>query len=95
MASPQHVTLVASVVTTVSFPGAGAPSRVEVLNVDGAAEIYVSVDGTNPTVGGDGYWVLPAAIGSLEVDPHTPASGSATVKLISAGTPKVSVSVMS
>lgn len=93
MANPQHVTLVASTVSTITIP-ASAPHRVEILNVDGAAAVYATVDGSTPTVAGDGCWVLPAAINSLELDPQVPASGNATVKLISSGTPKVSVSVI-
>jgi hypothetical protein len=87
------VTLVADTVSTVTLP-APAPSTVEIVNVDGSAEVYVSVDGTNPTVDGDGFWVLPAAIGFLQLDPRASSSGTATVKLISSGTPKVSVGVI-
>ncbi len=87
-ASPTHSTLVADTVTTVTFDTNFG--RVEVLNVDGAAAVYFRVDGVAPTVAGTGSHVLPAAIGSLEVADGT--SGQATVvKLISAGTPKVSV----
>lgn len=86
--SPQHATLVAGVVTTLTFDE--NYGRVEVLNVDGAAEVYFRTDNTNPTVGGTGCHVLPAAIGSIEVDDLTAGTGT-VVKLISAGTPKVSV----
>jgi hypothetical protein len=81
------LTLVAATVATVNLPvNAG---RVEVLNRDGAAEVYFTVNGTAPTVGGDDTHVLPAAISSVEV--NRPRSGDAVVKLISAGTPAVSV----
>lgn len=86
-ASPQHATLVASTVTTLTFNVDF--NRVEVLNVDGAAEVYFTMDGTAPTVGGTGCHVLPAAIASCEAEPTT--SGATVVKLISSGTPKVSV----
>ncbi len=86
--SPAHATLVADTVTTITFDANFG--RVEVLNVDGAAAVYFRVDGTAPTVAGAGSHVLPAAIGSLEIADQT--SGQNTVvKLISAGTPKVSV----
>lgn len=86
-ASPQHATLVASTVTTLTFDVDF--NRVEVMNLDGAAEVYFTASTTAPTVGGTGCHVLPAVISSCEVEPTT--SGATVVKLISAGTPKVSV----
>lgn len=85
-ASPAHVTLTANTVTTVTLDQDFA--NIEVLNVDGAAAIYFTVDGTTPAIEGNGTNVLPAAIGGLTV-----WSGSQidTVKLISAGTPKASI----
>lgn len=62
---------------------------IEVLNRDGAAEIYISVDRKNPVIGGD-FDVLPAAISSIEL--RSPSTADPTVvKLISSGTPKFSV----
>lgn len=90
MADPQHVTLVANTVSTITL--AVDASKVEILNVDGAAAVYATVDGSTPTVGGNGAWCLPAAIGSLELSPRT--AGPTVVKLISAGTPMVSVGVL-
>ena len=86
-ASPQHATLVANTVTTLTFDEDF--DRVEVLNVDGAAEVYFRFGSTAPTVGGTGCHVLPAAISSAEVQPRL--SRATVVKLISSGTPKVSV----
>ncbi len=86
--SPQHATLVADTVATLTFDKNFA--RIEVLNVDGAAAIYFRSDGVAPTVAGTGCHVVPAAIGSVEVDDDT-AGQVSVVKLISAGTPKVSV----
>lgn len=88
-ASPAHVTLVANTVTTVTLDG-GYYGQVEVLNVDGMAAIYFTVDGADPTIEGNGCNVLPAAIGGLTVR-VADVDGSFVVKLISAGTPKVSV----
>lgn len=85
-ASPAHVTLVANTVTTVTLDG--NYSTIEVLNVDGAAPIYFTVDGTTPTVEGNGCNVLPAAICGLTV---WAGSNVDVIKLISAGTPKVSI----
>lgn len=91
MASPQHATLVADTVTTISTLDDGY-QRVEVTNVDGAAAVYFTIDGTTPTVAGSGTQVLPASISSLSVKDISPGAAP-TVKLISSGTPKVSVRV--
>ena len=82
-----HKQLAANTVDTVTLDPLA--SAVEVINRDGTAEIYFTVDGANPTVGGDDTQVLLAGIGSLEIG--SPAIGSTVVKLISAGTPKYSV----
>ncbi len=87
MATVRHVTLVADTVATVSLNvNAG---RIEVLNRTGTAEVYFTTDGSAPTVGGNNCYVLPAAISALEVPDEI--SGMAVVKLISVGTPSVSV----
>lgn len=85
--SPQHATLVATVVTTLTFDQDFA--AVEVLNVDGASAVYFSVNGSTPTVAGTGFYCLPAAISSVEQ--LVPSYGATVVKLISAGTPSVAV----
>jgi len=83
----EHLTLVANTVAEVDLPtNAG---RVEVLNRDGVAEVFFTVNGATPSVEGDDTHVLPAAIGSVEVSRDR--RGTAVVKLISVGTPKVSV----
>ncbi|MEV5211339.1 hypothetical protein AB0K35_28085 [Micromonospora sp. NPDC053740] len=85
----QHATLVANTVTTLTFTTNGA--KVEVLNVDGAAEVYFRTDGANPTVGGANCHPLPAAVNSCEAADES--TGDTVVRLISAGTPRVSVRV--
>jgi hypothetical protein len=89
--SPQHGQLAAGAVSPFTFDL--DYDQVEVLNRDGTAEIYFTVDGTEPTVGGTGCEVLPAAMGSIVVAaPNAPGAGGGTVvKCISTGTPKVSV----
>lgn len=91
MAESEHLTLVADTVARVDLPANAG--RIEVVNRDGAAEVYFTVNGAAPTVEGDDTFVLPAAIGSVEVSrPRT--TSAAVVKLISAGTPKVSVTAL-
>ncbi len=89
MAFVQHATLVANTVTNLTFSTNGA--KVEVLNVDGVAEVYFRTDATNPTVGGANCHLLPAAVNSYEVADES--TGDTVVRLISAGTPRVSVRV--
>lgn len=90
----QHDGLAAGVVTTVSI-GADpvdkfkGTSVIEVLNRDGVAEIYFTTDGSTPTVGGANTYILPATIGQLKVD--VTGDGPVTVKMISSGIPKYSV----
>ncbi|MFG1872142.1 hypothetical protein [Micromonospora arborensis] len=79
--------MVANTVATFNFDEDFA--QVEVLNVDGKAAIYFRTDGQNPTVAGVGSQVIPAVIGGLIVTPKT--SGNTVIKLISTGTPQVSV----
>lgn len=87
-----HATLTASTVDTITF--AADLEQIEVLNRDGAAEIYFKVGSkpeppADPTVGGADCYSIPAAIGSAKVSVQ--ASGVTVVKLISSGTPKYSV----
>ncbi len=90
LAKVKTTTLVAAAVYTYTATGYNA-STAEVTNMDGTAEVYFTADGSTPTVGGDNCIALPAAIGSVEVKEEI--SGDAVIKLISAGTPKVSVRV--
>ena len=80
-------TLAASTVDSVTF--ADDLDGVEVVSHDGAAAVYFTVDGSTPTVAGAGCWVIPAAPSALSVD--VPTAGGTVVKLISSGTPRVSV----
>ena len=80
-------TLVAAQEDTVSF--ANDRDTVEVINRDGAAEIWFRVDGTAAVDSQDCY-VVPAAAGAaLQVD--VTGAGATVVNIISAGTPKVGV----
>lgn len=87
-ASPAHRTLVAATVTTITFDDNFG--WFEVTNVDGADAVYVSTTGVDPTVAGDGFEVVTAAAGAFAIVQDR-TTGNSVVKLISAGTPKVSV----
>jgi hypothetical protein len=67
--------------------------RVEVLNVDGAAPVYFTVDGPAPAVAGPDTFVLPAAVGAaLELPATIARSGANTVvRLIAASAVRYSV----
>lgn len=87
--SPQHATLTAGVVTTLTFDGDF--QNVEVTNVDGAAAIYFTTNGVNPAVEGVGSQVVVAGMGAFTEARAGIGDQSNVVKLISAGGPKVSV----
>lgn len=83
----RHGTLVASTISTVTFPS--DVLQLEIINRSGSAEIYYTVDGSAPTVGGNDVPVLPAAIC---VDKTiSPGSGATVIKLISSGTPTYTI----
>ncbi|MBP2341105.1 hypothetical protein JOF41_007359 [Saccharothrix coeruleofusca] len=82
-----NITLTAGVVDTVTF--ADDVTEVEIVNMTGTAAVYFTVDGTTPTVAGRKTRLLPAAVTSVEIEPTT--SGPTVVKLISPGTPTISV----
>jgi len=85
----KHATLIATTVDSVTITEKRFDA-VEVTNRDGAAEIYYTIDGSTPAVGADNTWVLPAAVSSRVHD--AAGDGNVKVELISAGTPKYSVS---
>lgn len=80
-------TLVANTVDTVTF--ADDLEALEVLS-DGNAAIYFTVDGSDPTVGGNNTYKLPA-VAAVQSISRIPTSGPTTVKLISKGTPTYDV----
>lgn len=87
MANPQHLVLTANTVATFTLDKDFDVA--EVASLDGAARLTFTVDGSTPTVDGNGGYVLPATICSRQV---TVQGASATVvKVISSGTPLVSV----
>lgn len=84
------VVLTPNVVETVTFSQQVIP--VEVIS-DGTAAVYYTLDGTDPAVGADQCYELPA--GSPAVDTRTrgvlDSSAPTVVKLISTGSPTISV----
>jgi hypothetical protein len=60
------------------------------VEADGTSPVYFTTDGSTPTVGGDDTYIVRS--GALHVDVET--AGTVTVKLISAGTPAYSVTVL-
>ncbi|GGM75644.1 hypothetical protein GCM10012275_52930 [Longimycelium tulufanense] len=81
------ITLSANVETDVQF--ADDLVAVEVLSHDGAAAVYLTVDGSAPAVEGDNCHVLPAVVGAIQLEP--PTYTGTRVRMISAGTPTLSV----
>lgn len=81
-------TLVASTVDTVTFTTDAL--AVEVYS-SGSAAIYVTVDGSTPTVGGGGTFELPAVSCVRTIRLANP--GVPVVRLVSSGTPTYSVNV--
>ena len=92
MAYVRHVTLTASTVQT--FTLTDNSSGFEVMNRNGAGEIYISYDGTaspvNPTVGGNDFDVVPAAVGATLQLKRTGGQQPIVVKVISAAATAVS-----
>lgn len=81
-----HKTLTASTVDTVTF--ADDIKDVEIVS-NGSAALYVTTDGTAPTVGGATAHYLPASASVRTV--RVLGSSGTVVKLISSGTPTYSV----
>jgi hypothetical protein len=88
--SPRYATLTGGAVSTVTFDQ--DYEQVELLNIDGAAEVSVRVGTTgvaDPVAGETGVELLPAAIAPLTLDVHT--SGPTVVKLLAATAARVVV----
>lgn len=79
MAVSEHGTLTANVVKTVSITDAW-PGGIEVINRSQTGEIYVTLDGTTPTVGGADTFVV---LGSRYFGNDRIGDDTVTVKLIS------------
>jgi hypothetical protein len=93
MAFNRHATLTPSTVMT--FTMTDNSSGYEILNRNGAGEIYISHDGTStptdPTVGGNNFDVIPAAAGaSAQFNRASGSQASIVVKVISAAATAVS-----
>ena len=84
-----EITLTASTVDTVTFS-----SKIDYVEIytDGAAAVWYTLNGDNPTVGGADCFYLPATQ-ATDLKPVGTMRGSttSTIKLISAGTPKLRI----
>ena len=80
------VTLVANDVITVTFTD--NVKTIEIIS-DGVAAAFYSLDKSTPAVNGANCYILPA--GTVSVDVRNAASSTDTVKIISSGTPTISV----
>ena len=89
MAQSEHNTLTASTVATVTLDS-GSYDTVLVTNRSGSNPLYVTVDGSVPTVAGDDTFVVPAAAGASKAFGWE-STGAVTVKIISAGAEDYSV----
>lgn len=89
--------LVAATVATIDLTGPG--NKVAVTIIDNAAPVYFNVStvanpAANPTVAGDDLDSVPNAIGATRIVRGTSSGADTRVKLISAGTPTVTVELL-
>lgn len=84
------ITLVAAQVDTVAF-SATSIRLLEVVNPGtNIADVWYTIDGTTPTVGGDNCYYAP--VGSVDTRQNVPiVGGGALIKVISSGTPTIRV----
>ena len=82
-----EITLVAATESTVTFDT--DLDQVEITNHGGTSPVYYTTDGTPATVAGRNTRLLPAGWNTARVRPYT--LGSTTVRFVSAGTPKISI----
>jgi len=95
-ASPTHVTLAAATVATVTLDGVWPWVRVKNLIASAAQPVYFTVGSTlnppaDPTVAGNGTFACGADISDEEMANVPEQSAPTVVKLISGGTPTISV----
>ncbi len=86
MAQTKHVTLTANVPTTITLEANAG--RIEVFN-RGTDDVWFTTDDTIPAADADDVHIVSGG-SAVEVDDET-AGKNSVIKLISAGTPKVSV----
>lgn len=89
----KHGTLTANTLATVQLvhdSDSWVDSLAVEVEADGTSPVFFTLDGSTPTVGGDDTYIVRS--GALRVDVTAP--GTVTAKLISAGTPAYSVTVI-
>lgn len=88
MAHTKHVTLVADTVATVALDDPSL-DKIYITNRHATLEAFATVNGVAPTVGGDDTFIIQPARTRVLFVP----AGAVSAKLISSGTPSLSVSV--
>jgi hypothetical protein len=76
--------------TVEEFIFSRGPRSVEIVS-DGVEEVYFTIDGTDPTVGGQNSYRMPKGVVSVDSRSWAHTIGGRTVKVISAGASTVSV----
>jgi hypothetical protein len=84
-----EIALTPNTVETVTLLWGGV-APIEVIS-DGAASIYYTLNGDDPTVAGDNCYVIPAGVQAVDTRAHTWSTHPTVVKLISTGSPTISV----
>lgn len=90
----RHATLTANTVATYTLNLADNASGFEVVQRTALADLYVSYDGTaapaNPTVGGNDFDVVPAAVGAWIRRKRT-GTANIVVKVISSAASQITI----
>ena len=92
MAQIKSGTLVAATVASVTL--AGQVGKLAIINRDASTEFFFSLNGVDPTVGGDDCGVVLAKERVQLLARGPLVSGNTVVKLISSGTPAYTVAAV-
>lgn len=87
-------TLVPDAIDKVVVTDADLPTSLECMT-DGSARIYVTTDGSDPTIGGKHCFVLPAVRCVRMIPIPNAAKGNVIVKLLSEGAPEYDIANVS
>jgi hypothetical protein len=87
-------TLVPNGIDQVTITDAELPTSLEFMT-DGSARIYVTTDGSDPTIAGKHCYVLPAVRCVRMIPIPNAAKGNVVVKLLSEGAPEYDIANVS